>query len=426
VQANNKGDLSQVYENASRTFQAGAQIGAKDIFKFVLKPLTIFSYHYFLEGIKAVQKDGPTKEIEKITSLSYEETIKVMEKCQKNGIRVVASERKLETKDSSFGKDKSMYQQKRLTRYNRRIKQLSNFKEKYPQIAKILLIDRSIKSNQMKHENQTEQHKDKVYNIYFNKSKAPYMNERLEEIIEYRTGISQKLFSKEVNAAMVEEIKREEGGLNYNSQELKTLADKFKLHEIGSVEVHEFKKDYCIHEIPFNIFMKFQNDLDTINMPYGIQVVDKVIDKDKVEKSAHIYFESKHLERYSELGFNESGNINVHGSETKNMEWDANSKEELVPFKTKTGEEEKKAYQTLSGKNYMMKKEGNECLWTIFRKDLEELAEKEKKRDPVNEQIQELNIFKEIEQKNAENSTINNNSKEIDIKFDTDMEKEGE
>ena len=89
MQATNKSDATQVYEGAVKS----SRTGAKGTLKYILKPLTIFGYHYFIEGIRAVQKDGPTKELEKITNLSYEETIKVMEKCQQDGVRVVATER---------------------------------------------------------------------------------------------------------------------------------------------------------------------------------------------------------------------------------------------------------------------------------------------------------------------------------------------
>lgn len=59
------------------------RVGIKDLFKYILKPILNFSYHYFVEGIKAVQRDGPTK-LEKITNLSYDETIRIMEKCRWN------------------------------------------------------------------------------------------------------------------------------------------------------------------------------------------------------------------------------------------------------------------------------------------------------------------------------------------------------
>ena len=76
MQATNKSDMTQVYESSERV----AKGGIKGFFKYILNPFSIFSYHYFVEGIRAVQKDGPTKELEKITNLSYDETIRIMEK----------------------------------------------------------------------------------------------------------------------------------------------------------------------------------------------------------------------------------------------------------------------------------------------------------------------------------------------------------
>ena len=115
MQATNKSDATQVYEGAVKS----SRIGAKGTLKYILKPLAIFGYHYFIEGIRAVQKDGLTKELEKITNLSYEETIKVMEKCQQDGVRVVATERTLEKENSEFSKKKSLYQQKKITKYSK-------------------------------------------------------------------------------------------------------------------------------------------------------------------------------------------------------------------------------------------------------------------------------------------------------------------
>lgn len=412
MQANNKSDAAQVYEGAERA----TKIGIKDAFKFILKPLTLFSYHYFLEGIKAVQKDGPTKELEKITNLSYEETVRVMQRCQKDGVRVVASERKLKSKDSEFGKKKSMYQQKQITKYSRRIKTLSDIKANYPRVAKILKLNHLLSIYEKKHDEQIKQHKDKRYNIYFNKSRNTYMSERIKDVIQYRTGLSEKYFNENKDIQNgIENIGKE--GMVLNSQELQNLSDKFKLHEMGNVEIADFKKDYCIHEIPFASFVSMKDDLEVADIPYGV----KIITNDENEQIANIYFENKHLERYSELGFTDIGKIRVFGND-KNLQWDINSQDDLVNFKTKTGEEEKQTYSILSGKSYLMKREENECSWTVFKDDLKELVEKEKKRDVVGEELERLHIFEQLE-KDANNLIdITEKPKEIEINFDSEKE----
>lgn len=405
MQANNKSDATQFYEGATRA----TKIGIKDTFKYLLRPLTIFSYHYFLEGIKAVQKDGPTKQLEKITNLSYDETIRIMEKCQKDGVRIVASERKLSTEDDEFGKKKSLFEQKRITKFSRRIKLLSNFKADYPKVAKLLLIDKFIKKNGDKQNTQVQHHKNKYYNIYFNKSQEPYMTDRIADLIEYRTGISKDLFDDNTQAA-IEEVKKD--GMTLNSQQLKDLSNKFRLHEIGNVEIGDFKQDYCIHEMPFSSFLRIEDDLEVADIPYGI----KTIVNDDEEKIANIYFENKHLERYSELGFNSMGQIRVYGNDNKNLQWNIKSKNELISFKTKTGNEEKQTYLTLAGKNYIMKRQQDECLWTVFKADLKELAEKEKKRDVVGEEIEKLHIFEQLEKENSNSYTITENPK-IEVNY---------
>lgn len=410
MQANNKGDATQVYEGAERA----TRVGIKDSFKYLLKPLTIFGYHYFVEGIKAVQKDGPTKELDKLTNLSYDETIRVMEKCQKDGVRVVAAERKLSADDNEFGKKKSMYQQKRITKYSRRIRTLSNIKANYPKVSKLLYLDAFIKRNEAKQNEKVESHKNKHYNIYFNKSREGYMANRIADIIEYRTGISQKLFDKDTQAA-IEKIKKE--GMTLNAVQLKDLHEKFKLHDLGNVEIEEFNKDYCIHEMSFSAFMNIKDDLEISDIPYGL----KVISNEDKEEIVDIYFQNKHLERYNELGFNDIGQIRVFGNDNKNLQWDIKSQDELVSFTTKTGDEEKQTYSSLSGKNYIMKRQENECLWTVFRSDLKELAEKEKKRNVVNEELENLHIFEELE-KQVENSPTLTEDKNIEINFDTEKE----
>lgn len=407
MQATNKNDAAQVYEGATKT----TKTGFKGSFKYLLKPLTIFGYHYFIEGIKAVQKDGPTKELEKITNLSYDETIRVMEKCQKDGVRVVATEREIENKDSEFGKKKSLFQQKRITRYARRIKQMSNLKADHPKIAKLIMADRIMKKNETKQNLEIIKHRNKHYNVYFNKSRTGYMGDRIADLIEYRTGISQKLFDENTQKA-IEDIKKE--GMTLNTQAMKDLAQKMKIHDLGNVETGKFTKDYCIHELPFSAYLTIKDDLEVADIQFGFKTTKNSND----EEIANIYFSNKDLERYNELGFNNYGQLHVYGLENKNLQWNIKSQNELVTFKTKTGEQENKTYSILSGKNYIIKRQDNECLWTILKDDLQEIAEKEKKRDVVSEDLEELKLFEGIEKELEKTSDISDKIEGIEVNFD--------
>ena len=61
MQATNKSDATQVYEGAERA----TRVGIKDFFKYILKPFSVFSYYYFVEGIKSSTKRWTNKRIRK-------------------------------------------------------------------------------------------------------------------------------------------------------------------------------------------------------------------------------------------------------------------------------------------------------------------------------------------------------------------------
>ena len=75
-----------------------------------------------------------------------------------------------------------------------------------------------------------------------------------------------------------------------------------------------------------------------------------------------------------------------------------------------------------------MKREENNCVWTVLKDDLKDLAEKEKKRDVVNEDLENLHIFEELEKDANTSPIISENLKEINVDFDNDneIEKAGE
>lgn len=229
-----------------------------------------------------------------------------MEKCQEDGIRVVASENNLNSVDSQFEKKKSLFQQKRITKYARRIKNMNNIKAKFPKTTKILMFDKLIKINKEKQNKQIKSKTNKRYNIYFNKSKIAYFGNRIEEIIQCRTGTKQELSDKE-NA--IEKIKT--GEMSLNTQKLDNLSS--------------------------------------------------------------------------------------------------------ISFITQNGNEENQVHETLSGKNYSIKKKENECVWTVLKKDLKELAQNEKKRDVVQEEIEKLNSFEKLEKNTNEYATAFENTKEIEV-----------
>ena len=68
-----------------------------------------------------------------------------------------------------------------------------------------------------------------------------------------------------------------------------------------------------------------------------------------------------------------------------------------------------------------MKRQEDECLWTVFKSDLRDLAEKEKKRNVVDEELENLHIFEELE-KEMQSSVDITKDNNIEINFDDEKE----
>ena len=271
MQATNKSDATQVYESAVKS----SRTGAKGTLKYILKPLTIFGYHYFIEGIRAVQKDGPTKELEKITNLSYEETIKVMEKCQQDGVRVVATERTLSKENSEFGKKKSLYQQKKITKYARRMKHLSNFKSDHPKVAKILQMETFIKRNEAKQKEEQIKHKDRHYKVYeyaksYKEQDPKYM---MPKEVEIFLNLQKELQISSVEEArnLIKSTRQERIGINKRKKEILDLQR--ELNHLDTIKEEKLiQSGLYIHNIKFGgnhiDYKKSNNDNYCIILPY--------------------------------------------------------------------------------------------------------------------------------------------------------------
>ena len=68
-----------------------------------------------------------------------------------------------------------------------------------------------------------------------------------------------------------------------------------------------------------------------------------------------------------------------------------------------------------------MKRNENECIWTVLKNDVKELAEKEKKRNVVNEDLEKHNIFEQLEKEVAKSNTITED-KNIEINITDEKE----
>ena len=97
----------------------------------------------------------------------------------------------------------------------------------------------------------------------------------------------------------IKQVVKRKKGMNLNSQQLRNFSEKFKLHEMGEVEIEDFTNDYCIHEVPFASFMNIEDELNnTFKLIYeNINSVSarRTFDKAEIDSLVDIYEKIRNL-----------------------------------------------------------------------------------------------------------------------------------
>lgn len=397
MQANNKSDVEMLGRSLERPLNDVSRFTIRNLLKAVIAFFNYVInrvYHNRIEGIKAIKLDGPTREIEKITNLSYEEVVKTMEKCQEDGVKVIAYEFKKGTQnvEEEFGKRKSLNKMEQITKANRKLAQLKEFKSKYPSLFPDLVQQRINKWENEKIAAE-KAHEGYRYNLAFNKSRSGYMAERIVDIKNLRLNtLDDFSMQNPETLEAIELIKKE--GFDLNNEQIREFASEFMSN--GDVDLSEFKDDYIVHTVDFKTYSEMYHDLDANEIGYGIQLV-KAKDDDENKDKVRIYFKSDKLEQYAETGHLNKGVIQSFGKE-KEFSF-LHKREEENNMNPKNTEKElvlpaaalKEYALMFRGKDYKIShKDDEHIIVSMSLEDAKEVYETQKKRDPLQEKIDGL------------------------------------
>ena len=431
-----KGEIENIGRNVQHSFE---RIGLPMMMKLFRK---LFStvYHQHIEGLKAIQRDGPTAELEHITNLSYEEVIDTLTKCQKDNIKAVASEFKKgnDEVEDEFGKEKSLSKMEQITKAQRQIEKYKTYKKRHPQAAKIRKIDKKISYWENVRQKAIDKHDGYRYNIIFNKSKAGYFANRIVDIKNSRLAIGEKISIDNPEVKHIIDMVKEKG-LDLNSNEIRAFAGEFINN--GNLDITEFKEDYILHTIDLETFKDIYKSLQNSGIDYGVDTMkiyaaseNAQTNPAKEDAKVKIYVKTQDINEYKKLGCLDKGVIQSIGkietakSENETIENASNSGRREFEFPKS---EVYKCIDKFKGKDYTLYvKDKDTVVLSIDKKDIDEVYETEKKRDVVQETIDEINKDKLREQqeqsleveKELDASPDTTNIEASDIKDDMDLE----
>ncbi len=376
---NAKSDLEHASERAVRASTKSTGILARLMAKATSKARKYYQKH-FSSSLKALKKDGATKELAVSSPLTRAEAKELITNARENGILVGV--KKMQP-DGDEGKNQSLYKQEKLAkneikfeRWNERRKVLKNVPilGKFSQKRADKFRERSKEDNL--------KYPDERYIILCNKSHLAFFNEQLEILEKKRTQrtISEDLDEINDNGLIDKDSKIVSRDINISPEQLEIGTD------YGSCFVRDYTKNFCHQKISKSEYCEIREQLFELKshgakvMPNGEVIV--AINSDDLEEYKKFAPLDKPIKEYGASGAKE---IEAESNSNNIISVKLNNDNDFGAFKN-----------TYKGKDFVAIHNSDGTINAYVReKDTKEMAEEVKKKSSTADLLREANEFAE-------------------------------
>lgn len=429
MDGNAKHDLEHTAEKSVSMSAKISKISTILFGRFLIKANRYYQKH-FSSSMRALRKDGATKELCVSPPLTRAEVKQIITSCHENNI--LMGIKKMHP-DGELSNNKSLYQQEKLAhneikykKWDERRKATSKIKilnkickyqaDKYKNISaynlklsnrwlsfqektrKIKSLNKYCKMKADNYKNITIQEKTKdeeeQYVIIFNKSKLSFFNEQLAKIPPNRLKQETKSDLDGINKEEIIDDRNIEPmvsrGMNLSVNDLNKIGEDF-----GSCPVRDYSKNYCIQKITKEEYCEIREQL--FELPsHGACVLN--------EKEMIIAIRSEDLDEYREYAperpIKEYGSSGGRAIESESnihdiMELEINDIKRYKDFK-----------ETYSSKDYVAEIAPNGKTTILLKEtDTKNLLEESKKKSKTEDLVKEAN---ELAEKSKTDKVVEN------------------
>lgn len=429
MDGNAKHDLEHTAEKSVSMSAKISKISTILFGRFLIKANRYYQKH-FSSSMRALRKDGATKELCVSPPLTRAEVKQIITSCHENNI--LMGIKKMHP-DGELSNNKSLYQQEKLAhneikykKWDERRKATSKIKilnkickyqaDKYKNISaynlklsnrwlsfqektrKIKPLNKYCKMKADNYKNIAIQEKTKdeeeQYVIIFNKSKLSFFNEQLAKIPPNRLKQETKSDLDGINNEKIIDDRNIESmvsrGMNLSVNDLNKIGEDF-----GSCPVRDYSKNYCIQKITKEEYCEIREQL--FELPsHGACVLN--------EKEMIIAIRSEDLDEYREYAperpIKEYGSSGGRAIESESnihdiMELEINDIKRYKEFK-----------ETYSSKDYVAEIAPNGKTTILLKEtDTKNLLEESKKKSKTEDLVKEAN---ELEEKSKTDKVVEN------------------
>lgn len=386
MDGNAKYDLEHTAERTVAISGKSGKIFTRLFGRFLVRT-TRWYHKHFSSSMKALKKDGATKELFVSPPLTKAEAKQIIAAAREND--VLMGVKKMQP-DGEYGANKSLHQQEKFAKneikyqkWNERWKASSKFKL-YNQFCK----NKADKYKQLSLKDELNK-EDERYVVIVNKSRVSFLNEQLAKIPQERV---KRMSSNELNnledldERIIEPMLSR--GMNLTVDALSKVGEDF-----GSCLVRSYKKDYCLQTITKEEYCEIREQL--FDLPsHGARVLN--------DKEMIIVIRSEDLEKYRSFAPSDYPIKEYGASGGSSIETESNSKD-LIELEISNEKDYETFKEKYKGKDFIAQHNPNGKIQVLVREtDTKELVENSKKKSTTADLVEEANKFAEKQQENLE------------------------
>lgn len=429
MDGNAKHDLEHTAEKSVSMSAKISKISTILFGRFLIKANRYYQKH-FSSSMRALRKDGATKELCVSPPLTRAEVKQIITSCHENNI--LMGIKKMHP-DGELSNNKSLYQQEKLAhneikhkKWDERRKATSKIKilnkickyqaDKYKNISaynlklsnrwlsfqektrKIKPLNKYCKMKADNYKNIAIQEKTKdeeeQYVIIFNKSKLSFFNEQLAKIPPNRLKQETKSDLDGINNEKIIDDRNIESmvsrGMNLSVNDLNKIGEDF-----GSCPVRDYSKNYCIQKITKEEYCEIREQL--FELPsHGACVLN--------EKEMIIAIRSEDLDEYREYAPERP--IKEYGSSGGRAIESESNIHDIMELEIKDIKRYKEFKETYSSKDYVAEIAPNGKTTILLKEtDTKNLLEESKKKSKTEDLVKEAN---ELAEKSKTDKVVEN------------------
>lgn len=390
MDGNAKHDLEHVAERSVSTSTRLGKVLSKLFAKIIGKANKYYQKH-FSSSMKALRKDGATKELYVSPPLSKAEAKQIIASARENNILIGV---KKMTPEGELGRNNSLHKQEKIAKNEikyQKWKERQNSKSKIPFYNKIskIMADKFYEKSIQDEKDSNEQ-----FIVILNKSKLGFLNEQLAKIPPSRLKkLSEHDLSDMNKDGVVDERDCElvAKSINLTPKDLDKIGE-----NLGTCNIRDYQKNYCVQKITKEQYCEIREQLFNLRS-HGAEVINK----NEVEIAIH----SDDLEAYREIApLNRP--IREYGSSGARDITTESNVNDVIEVEVPNEEDYKAFKEKYRNKDYLANHHTDGSVTVLVREtDTKNLVEENKKKSTTEELVKEADEFTE---KNRDNTIIEN------------------